>query len=116
MSNIFTLDDLNAELENRYAPFTFKPAEDKEFVLLSLLRVDKKVRKAVQDRLDSINAEDTDEEAMVSALEYCLSSVTQDRKGPALVRFLGGDLAKLMIILEKWQKVSQPGEASSSQD
>lgn len=114
MSNVFTLDDLNAELENRYAPFVFKPAEDKEFVLLSLIRVDKKVRKEVQQRLESINDEGTDEDQVIEALEFALAAVTQDKKGAALVRYLAHDLAKLMIILETWQKVTQPGEASSS--
>lgn len=116
MSNIFTLDDLVAELENRYSPFVFKAAEDKAFTLLPLLRVDKKVRKAVQERLASIDKEETDEDEVVASLEFALSSVTMDKKGPALVRVVGGDLAKLMILLEHWQKATQPGEASSSQN
>jgi hypothetical protein len=113
MSNVFTLDDLNQELENRYSPFVFQ-AGDKEFTLLSLMRVDKSVRKAVQERLSTMNDDDTNEDELVSALEFALSSVTKDRKGGALVRLVGGDLGKLMILLEQWQKATQPGEASSS--
>lgn len=115
MSNVFTLDDLNAEIEKKYAPFIFK-AGDQEFTLVSLLRVDKKVRKAVQDRLAELNdgkdENDTvSEDDTVATIEFVLSSVTQDNKGRALIRLLGGELVKLSTLMEVWKEQTQPGEA-----
>lgn len=113
-TNVFTLDDLKSELENKYRPFVYKAAEDKEFTLVSLMRVDKKVRAAVEERLKSIDEESATEDDVVASLEFALSSVTQNNKGPALIKELGHDLPVLMIIMEQWQKATQPGEASSS--
>lgn len=116
MSNVFTLDDLNNELERRYQPFVFRVSENEEYTLLSLLRVSKDTRKKVQVKLESINEDTTEEDEVVKAVEYVLSAVTENRRGPALVKVLGGDIAKLMIVLQQWRETTQAGEASSSQN
>lgn len=118
MSNIFTLDQLNDEIERKYAPLVFQ-AGDQEFTLLSLLRVAKKVRAEVQARLEALSkSSDSDEtvseEDTLSTLQFVLSSVTKDNKGRALVRVLGDDLVKYTTLMAKWQEATQPGEASSS--
>jgi hypothetical protein len=120
MSNVFTLDDLNNEIEKKYAPLVFQ-AGDQEFTLVSLLRVPKKVRAEVQSRLEALNssaddADTVDEDETIATLQFVLSSVTKDNKGRALVRILGDDLVKYSTLMEKWQEATQPGEASSSQD
>lgn len=120
MSNIFTLDELNSQIEKKYAPLVFQ-ADGQEFTLVSLMRVDKKVRKDVQDKLESLqdSADDektVDEDDTIQVLRFVLSSVTKDNKGRALIKVLGDDIVKYTTLLERWQEATQPGEASSSQD
>lgn len=118
MSNVFTLEQLDQEIENKYAPLVFK-AGDQEFTLVSLLRVDEKVRLAVQARLESLSGSADEDETVsekdtVETLKFVLSSVTKDRKGAALCKVLGNDLLRYSTLMEQWQKATQPGEASSS--
>jgi hypothetical protein len=118
MSNVFTLDDLNEAIEKKYAPLVFKAGEQ-EFTLVSLMRVPKKVRKEVQDRLQELSGsadddETVDEDQTLATLQFVLSAVTKDNKGKALVRLFGDDLVKYTTLMEQWQKATQPGEASSS--
>lgn len=118
MSNVFTLADLDQEIENRYRPFVLK-VEEQEFVLVSLMRVDAKVRKEVQARLETLTGsadenETVTEEDTLATLKFVLSSVTKDKKGLALCRALGNDLVRYTTLMELWQKATQPGEASSS--
>lgn len=118
MSNTFTLEALREEIEKKYAPLVFKDG-DKEFVLQSLMMVPKEVRAAVQERLETLT-ESKDENETVSeddtleALKFVLSSVTKDKKGPALLRVLGNELIYYSALMEKWSEATQPGEASSS--
>lgn len=117
-NNVFTLEALDEEIERKYAPFKFSAGEE-DFTLVSLLRVDGKVRKAVMDRMKQLdNSEesddDFDEEKTVSDLQFVLSSVTKDRKGGRLVKAVGPELLRLMTLLRKWQEATQPGEAQDS--
>jgi tail assembly protein len=121
MSNVFTLESLNEEIEQKYAPLVFQ-AGDTEFTLVSLLRVDKKVRAAVREKMESLDKgqdEDgkdieTTEDETIEAFKFILKSVTKDNKGSALVRLLGDDLLKYSTLMEHWQEATQSGEASSS--
>jgi hypothetical protein len=118
MSNVFTLEDLENEIQRKYEPLVFRAGEQ-DFVLVSLMRVTKKVRAEVQTRLQALG-DSEDENATVSeddtleTLKFVLSSVTKDNKGRALVKVLGDDLVKYTTLMEQWQKATQPGEASSS--
>lgn len=118
MSNVFTLQSLDEEIERKYAPVKFED-NGEEFILVSLLRVDKKVRKEVMDRLQGLNTnadsdEDFDEDKTVAELEFVLSSVTREKRGAKLIRVLGHDLLRLMTLLKIWQEATQPGEAQGS--
>jgi hypothetical protein len=126
-NNVFTLEALDEEIERTYAPLKFQAGDD-EFVLVSLLRVDGKVRKDVMAKLEELDkAEEPvydaegnvvpgefDEDSTIEALQFILSSVTRDRKGNKLVRVLGPNLVRLMTLLKKWQEATQPGEAQDS--
>lgn len=116
--NAFTLEDLDREIERKYAPVQFR-ANDEDFVLVSLLRVDKKVRKEVMERLEGLDKSDNeedefDEDKTVAELEFILSAVTRDKKGAKLVRALNHDMLRLMTLMKKWQEATQPGEAQGS--
>lgn len=120
MSNVFTLDDLNEAITNKYAPLVFQ-AGDQEFTLQSLIRIPSKVRVEVEKKLDDLgkskDENDTvSEDQTLDTFKFVVSSVTKDNKGRALVRLLGDDLAKYIVLIEKWQEATQPGEAPSSQD
>lgn len=122
MTNRFTLDDIVAEMEKRYAPMTLD-VKGEEFVLVSLLRVNRKVRDAVQNKLKEmggdpdengevkVDSASLDEDKMVESLQFILSSVTKDNKGARLVHLLPNDMTVLMEVLRTWQESTQPGEA-----
>jgi hypothetical protein len=129
MSNTFTLEALQEELENEYAPLVFQ-AGDEEFVLQSLLRVGKKTREAVIAKLRTLQPEpaegespktevdmaDLDEDEAVEAIGFVLAAVVKGgaSKGKKLRAVLGDDLGLHMKLMEKWQGATQPGEAQDS--
>lgn len=118
MSNVWTLEDLDREIEKKYAPLVLKIG-DQEFTMVSLLRVPKKVRAEVQKRLSDLNSsedenQEVSEDDTIAALQFVFTSVTKDNKGRALVRALGDDLVRYTTLMEKWQEATQPGEASDS--
>jgi hypothetical protein len=121
MGNVFDLDSLREEIEREYAPFVLQAGEQ-EFTLQSLLRVPRKVRDAVIERLKTLDTkegkdvevDDLDEDGTVEAIQFILSSVTKDNKGRGLIKVLGDDMVLLMKIMQKWQEATQPGEAQDS--
>ncbi|GGM64800.1 hypothetical protein GCM10012275_39240 [Longimycelium tulufanense] len=115
-NNVFTLDDLRAEIERQYAPLSFS-ADGEEFVLRSLLRIGKKDREAILGKLKTL--EDTDESTfseaeLVEILKFVLGAVVADGKGPRLLTILGDDLLLLRGLMERWTEATQPGEALPS--
>lgn len=125
MSNKLTLDDIKANIEKKYAPLVFE-VNGQEYTLVSLMRVNRKVRDAVQDRLESmggkpdengdisIDSSVNDEDKLIDSLQFILSSVTKDGRGTQLVNALPKDILVLMEIMREWQEATQPGEASNS--
>lgn len=113
--NIFTLEDLDAAIEREYAPLRFQ-AGGEEFVLRSLLRVEKKQRDAVVEKLKELddNQEELDEDSALSTVQFVLKTVVADNKGAKLLKALGDDLLRCMKVLEKWTEATQPGEAKVS--
>lgn len=111
MSNVFTLDSLNDELEKKYAPFEFQAGRDK-FTLRQVLRLTKAERALVSEKLESIdeNTEVTEDEAQ-EMLEFVLKTVTDNGKGEKLVAVLDHDLLKIKMLFDKWVTWTQPGEA-----
>lgn len=119
MSNVFTLESLEEEIEREYAPLRFKVGEE-EFTLRSLLRVDRNERDQVLDRLRELekqrdsSEDDLSEDDALDAVQFVLKTVTADDKGDRLTELLGNDLLVNMKILERWTEVTQPGEATHS--
>jgi hypothetical protein len=130
MSNAFSLEDLDAELEREYAPVQFT-VEGQTFTLLPLLRVEKTRRKKAQEALKAFeskedgtvvldaSAADGDEdelEKLTQALKVVLANVTQGPEyvGQMMVDKLGDDFLRHMKLMQKWSEATQPGEASSS--
>jgi hypothetical protein len=115
--NVWTLDAMEEELQRQYAPLEFV-AKGTKYVLLPLLRLTSTARKAVQAKLELIDTDDeaeVDEDQVVESLEFVFRTVTKDGKGDKLVDLLDGDLLRLMTLLSRWTKATQPGEASDSE-
>lgn len=118
MSNIFTLDSLDEEIEKEYAPLRFQ-VDGEDIVLRSLLRIPRKERDAVVDRLKHLerneDQDSLDEDEALEAVQFVLQTVAEGKgQGDKLIKALGNDLLRNMKVLERWTEVTQPGEAKSS--
>lgn len=112
MSNVFTLESLNDELNTKYGPFVFQAGKQK-FELPPLLRLPKAERDRAIDILKSAEEVQAtnDLEKVTEMLKELLRVVVRDGKGDALVEVLEGDLLSIQLIIEKWTEKTQPGEA-----
>lgn len=118
MSNIFTLESLDEEIAKDYAPLRFQ-IDGEEIVLRSLLRVPRKERDAVIERLKELEREEEqdslNEDEALQAVQFVLQTVAEGKgQGDKLVKALGNDLLRNMKVLERWTEVTQPGEAKNS--
>lgn len=113
--NVFTLADLDAAIEREYAPLRFQ-AGDEEFVLRSLMRVDRKQRAAVIAKMETLEDDDVDENVVIDAVQFVMKTVCADGKGAKLVKLLGDDTVRYMKLLTMWTEATQPGEAKDSQN
>ncbi len=106
----FTLDNLRASLDEKYAPVVIDGIE-----LKPILRMSSADRTTVSGFLQELTGEKdlTPEETfeLVRKLIRCAAG----EQGPKLVDDIGDDLALAMNIVELWIGSTQPGEASSSQ-
>jgi hypothetical protein len=110
MSNVFTLESLNDELETKYGPFKFQ-AGKQEFTLPPLLRLPETERDLAINLLKHADESDEDLKSVQTLLEDLLRVVVRDGKGDALLDVLNHDLLSMQIIIEKWTAKTQPGEA-----
>lgn len=120
MSNTITLDDLDAAVENQFAPLRFNSGTE-EFVLRNVVRLSAKERETVLEALHTVEElrdaearEQVDVERVVAALETILKNITADGKGAKLLKVLGGDLTRCQVLFMKWVEVTQAGEAQGS--
>lgn len=112
MSNIFTLDSLREEIEAQYAPVVLEVG-DQEVTLTNLMRLPKKKRITVMDKVSLLNADDDEKDMEHIALEILLEVADK----PALLKKgLGDDLALTMKIVTIWMESTQVGEAESSSE
>lgn len=113
--NVFTLEDIDAAIEREYAPLRFQ-AGGEEFVLRSLLRVEKTKRDAVIEKLKEMDdqSNDVDEATALATVQLILKSVCADNKGTKLLKVVGDDLLRCMKLLARWTEATQPGEAPGS--
>lgn len=110
MSNVFTLESLNEELDIKYGNFEFQAGKQK-FVLPPLLRLPESERDVAIGLLQNTEEAQNDLKAMKVLLENLLRVVVRDNKGEALVELLDHDILKMQILIEKWTAKTQPGEA-----
>lgn len=112
MSNVFTLESLNDELNNKYGPFVFQAGKQK-FELPPLLRLPETERDRAIDILKTAEeVQDRNDLGEVKEmLKELLRVVVRDNKGDALAEVLNDDLLSMQIIIEKWTAKTQPGEA-----
>lgn len=111
----FTLDELRAEVERKYAPLVITLSDGTDCTLPLMLRLDKKVRDQVVSELkvmDNKDDEDTDVDAMMDTALSVLELIAD--KGSKLVKELDGDIPLTMRILEQWMAATSPGEATPS--
>lgn len=121
MSNFITLEDLDAAVQNQFAPLRFV-AGDEEFHLRNVLRLSPKERKTVLELLKNLDdarraeesGESVDVESVVETIETILKTVVADGKGNKLSKVLGGDLGRCQALFQKWAEVTQSGEAQNS--
>ena len=109
MPNTFSLEDLNRAIETKYAPFYFTAGSD-QYVLRQVLRLSKSERDMVvaeMKTLEGFQDADADEDGILSAIENVLSLVTDNNKGPDLVRLLDHDLIRVQMLLEMWGRISR---------
>lgn len=116
MTNAFTLDDLNAALDTKYAPFVFQHGRQK-FVLQQVLRLPQETRKIVQAQLQMLDdkKDELEEAEVLAILKAVIDNVVEgdakENKADKLFDILDNDLVKVTILFEKWVGSSQAGEA-----
>ena len=118
MGNVFTLDSLREEVEREFAPVKIVVGDGEEITLRNLLRLPKRQREKVTERLKDMESvegadEDTDEIGRLSGIALDVLSVVADN-GDALIDALDGDAGLILKVLNKWMGSSQPGEAQPS--
>lgn len=112
MSNSYTLDQLRADMDMKYAPVEIDLGKGKPVQLRHLLRLPADDRKAVRDAVESVNSEDTAGDATLESIRTIIRTVAD--RGDELVTAIGDDLALGMHITELWMGATQPGEAENS--
>lgn len=116
MSNVFTLEDIDRSLNDKYAPLVFQAGKAK-FQIRQILRLTTTEREAVVEKLESLQetAEDDLSEDMIrETMTFVLTVATADGKGEDLISVLDGDLLRMKILFERWMEDTQAGEASAS--
>ena len=120
MTNTFTLEDLDAAIEQQFNPFVFV-AGDEEFKLRNVVRLGEKERNIVLDQLKAMeDLQQAEEDGtlnikdVVSVIQTILKTVTADGKGAKLVKVVGDDPMRNRVLLEKWMEATQTGEAQRS--
>lgn len=116
MSNVYTLDTLRDEIEQKYSAVQISVGRTK-VNLRPLLRLNADERKTVIDAVASVQASDTTTgegfEAMAEGLLTIIGTVAA-KDGEVLVNSVRDDVALAMKIVELWSGATQAGEAQNS--
>lgn len=112
MSTGFTLDDIRAAADKKYAAVPIKFGKDETVNLLNPLRMSQEGRDVlagIQDELDAAAQAGTDQ---VELFQSALIAVAEDKKAARrLIGEIGGDLAVLAMVFETYLGGVQAGEA-----
>lgn len=113
----FTLTDLKAEVEKKYAPVIIEDGDEK-FILPNLLQLDAKVRREVLDLLDTIDTDEDDEDIddQLEVFSALIRLLVSEGKGDKFLELLGGNTALVIEIANKWMDGTQLGEAERSSE
>ena len=111
----FTLDNLRAAADKKYAP-TVIEAGDEKFTLPAILRMGSDARSRITDLLSDAErlAEDESVENLDEQIEVfsdLISAAVLDDKGDRLLELIGDDTVILIDIVSAWLKDTQAGEA-----
>lgn len=112
----FTLDDLRAAADKKYAP-TIVEAGDETFTLPTLLRMDADTRTKITkmiSKAEELVGEDESAEDLDAEIQLFSDLVVEaeaNGKGERLLELIGGDVAVLVDLVTAWLKDSQAGEA-----
>jgi hypothetical protein len=113
----FTLDDIRAEAERRYAPTVVELSDGTNCTLENILNLDDKTSNKVEKALKDLSATGEDDDKDVGSIRESattLLTLIGGKNGAKLVEELDGNLARIMIVIEHWTSSTQVGEASPS--
>lgn len=115
----FSLDDIRAAADRQYGSTDIQVTEGKVTSLLNPLRMAKAKRDALYELLGQLQEDeggdlDVDPEHIFT--EAIRLVAADDRQAEVLLDAVGGDLAILKDIFEKYMGALKVGEASPSQD
>lgn len=124
MSDVFTLDTLREQLEEKYGSFKVGLSDGDVAEFQNAMRLPKAKRvglmKAMKDLEVAEDGEELDEEAQLEAQEAAVKKVIElavkDGKGKKVIKEVGDDLVFLIELINQWQEQTQLGEASNSAD
>ena len=111
MGNIFTLDNMRAEIEREFAPLQIE-VDGKILTLRNLLRVPKKSRDTVYaEEAGSLAA--TEKTAQIAL--HIMPLVADDQElAKLMVSSIEDDLALTLRVFSSWMDSTQAGEAEGS--
>lgn len=112
-----SLDQINSEVERRYAPFVVEDVPGGDVAMLSPLRMPKPDRNRLLEMNDSLKAaqKSNDVQALLGLAHDVVRLVSVGKQGDRLLKAIGDDLAKLMYVLEQYMEAVQLGEVSRSE-
>jgi hypothetical protein len=112
---VVSLNDINAEVAEQYAPVPFEDVPGGTVHLLPLLSLDParsdKALKLIKSLRTAQRADDVD--AIVDLAKKLIEAVGEGDGGKRLVGEIKS-VAALMKVIEHWMAATQPGEASNS--
>lgn len=111
----FSLDDLRAAVNRRYAPTVIENG-DETFVLQNMLQLPADRRAEAERLSDIVVGEGVDPEEAIEAMRDIIRVVTDNDMGDKLLKLLGDNPASVITLGETWMQGTQLGEADGSSE
>ncbi|MCD2462458.1 phage tail assembly protein [Streptomyces sp. MBT42] len=108
----FSLDDIRAAADAKYGSTDIELDEKTTVHLLNPLRLSKEKRAELSALQEQMEADGADQEDLLAKAIVLVAD--HPKKGEALIKAVGGDLALLAEVFETYGKGAQVGEASAS--
>lgn len=109
----FTLDNIREAAEAKYGHTDIEIGEE-TVRLRNALQLPKDVRKKLSATQEKLSEDEVDQEEVLA--EILVLVAESKAKGEALIKAIGGNFAVLLQVFEAYNKGTQLGEASTSQD